>query len=113
MPDAMQIPFVDLTRQFRALENELTRAFQEVGSSGVYILGERLESFERSVAAYCGVSHAIGVGDGSAALFLTFKALGIGPGDEVITAPNSFIATAWTIVAAGARPVFVDVADDM
>jgi dTDP-4-amino-4,6-dideoxygalactose transaminase len=113
MPNPMKIPFVDLARQFRAIEAELTNAFHDVGHSGVYIMGERLESFEAKAAEFCGVRHAIGVADGSDALFLILKALGIGPGDEVITVPNSFIATAWTIVATGARPVFVDVAEDM
>lgn len=113
MLDQRKIPFVDLARQFRAIESELTTAFRDVGHSGVYIMGERLESFEKKAAEFCGVRHAIGVADGSDALFLILKALGIGPGDEVITVPNSFIATAWTIVATGARPVFVDVAEDM
>ncbi len=113
MAAEMQVPFVDLARQFRSIEPELTRAFLEVGRSGVYIMGERLESFEARAASYCGVPHALGVADGSNALFLLLKALGVGPGDEVITATNSFIATAWVIVAAGAKPVLVDVADDM
>ena len=108
----MQIPFVDLARQFRSIEPELTKVFLDVGRSGGYIMGERLESFERKVEAFCGVSHALGVADGSDALFLILKALGIGPGDEVITATNSFIASAWVIVAVGAKPVFVDVAVD-
>ncbi len=112
MAEKMQIPFVDLARQFRSLEPQLTQAFVEVGRSGVYIMGERLESFERKVAEFIGVSHVVGVADGSDALFLILKALDIGPGDEVITATNSFIATAWVIVAAGAKPVFVDVAED-
>ena len=113
MASPIKIPFVDLARQFRALEPELTEAFQEVGRSGMYIMGDRLASFERAAASYLGVKHAIGVSDGSNALFLTMKALGIGPGDEVITAPNSFLASAWTIVAVGAKPVFADVAEDM
>jgi len=113
MAETMQIPFVDLARQFRSLEPELTRAFLDVGRSGVYIMGERLESFERRIAAYCGVTHVIGVADGSAALFLILKAAGIGPGDEVVTVANSFIATAWTIANTGARPVFVDSGADM
>jgi dTDP-4-amino-4,6-dideoxygalactose transaminase len=113
MTEARSVPFVDLARQFRPLESEFVEALLSIGRSGVYIMGERLESFERAAAEYCGVRHAIGVADGSAALFLSLKALGIGLGDEVITASNSFIATAWTIVAAGARPVFVDVAADM
>jgi dTDP-4-amino-4,6-dideoxygalactose transaminase len=113
MTEKMTIPFVDLARQFRSLEAELTEVFQDVGRSGIYIMGERLDSFERKAAEYCDVRYALGVADGSDALFLILKALGVGPGDEVITAPNSFIATAWTIAATGARPVFVDVAEDM
>jgi dTDP-4-amino-4,6-dideoxygalactose transaminase len=113
MAETMQIQFVDLARQFRSLEPELTQAFVDVGRSGVYIMGERLESFERRIAAYCGVTHVVGVADGSAALFLILKAAGVGPGDEVVTVANSFIATAWTVVAAGARPVFVDAGTDM
>ncbi len=113
MADKIQVPFVDLARQFRSIEPELTQSFLDVGRSGVYIMGERLESFERKVEAFCGVSHALGVADGSNALFLILKALGIGPGDEVITATNSFIATAGVIVATGAKPVFADVAEDL
>lgn len=113
MSDRMQVPFVDLARQFRSIEAELTRAFTDVGRSGGYIMGERLEAFERDAAAYLDVAHCLGVADGSDALFLIMKALGIGAGDEVITAPNSFIASAWTIVATGATPVFADVAEDL
>ena len=108
----MNIPFVDLARQFRGIESELTQVFLDVGRSGMYIMGEKLESFERKSAKFCGVKHAIGVADGSDALFLILKALEIGPGDEVITATNSFIASAWVIVAVGAKPVLVDVAED-
>jgi dTDP-4-amino-4,6-dideoxygalactose transaminase len=113
MAEIMQIPFVDLARQFRSLEVELTQAFVDLGRSGIYIMGPRLELFERRIAAYCGVKHVIGVADGSAALFLILKAAGIGAGDEVVTVANSFIATAWTIAATGARPVFVDSGTDM
>lgn len=109
----ISIPFVDLSRQFRSLETELLEAFIEVGRSGVYILGDKLDSFEEKVSKYCGVKHALGVANGSDALFLILKSLGIGPGDEVITAANSFIATAWVIVAVGARPILVDVASDL
>ena len=108
----MDVPFVDLASQFRNLESELTKAFLDVGRSGVYIMGDRLESFERKAAEYCGVKHAIGVGHGSDALFLVLKALDIGSGDEVITATNSFIASAWVVAATGATPVLVDVRED-
>ena len=109
----MEIPFVDLAGQFRNLEGELTKAFLDIGRSGVYIMGDKLESFEIKAAEYCGVKHAIGVGHGSDAMFLILKALGIGSGDEVITATNSFIATAWVVAATGATPVLVDVAEDL
>lgn len=108
----MQVPFVSLERQYRNLRGELMAEFDRVGQSGMYIMGETLERFEGEMAAFCGTRYALGVASGSDALFLSLKALGIGPEDEVITCPNSFIATTWTIVAAGARPVFVDVTDD-
>lgn len=113
MPEKKVIPFVDLARQFRSIETELNQVFLDVGRSGGYIMGEKLESFERKAADFLGVSHALGVADGSDALFLILKALGIGPGDEVITATNSFIASAWVVVAVGAKPVFADVRDDL
>jgi dTDP-4-amino-4,6-dideoxygalactose transaminase len=113
MPEKKEIPFVDLARQFRSIETELNQAFLDVGRSGGYIMGEKLESFERKAADFLGVSHVLGVADGSDAMFLILKALGIGPGDEVITATNSFIASAWVIVAAGAKPILVDVGDDL
>ena len=109
----MTIPFVDLARQFRSIETELTQAFLDVGRSGVYIMGERLEKFEKNAAEFCGVKHCLGVADGSDALFLVLKAIGIGPGHEVITAANSFIASAWVIAAVGAKPVLVDVDEDL
>lgn len=112
MADKIVVPFVDLARQFRSIETELTQAFLDVGRSGGYIMGSRLESFERKAAEFIGVRHALGVADGSDALFLVLKALDIGPGDEVITATNSFIASAWVIAAVGATPVLVDVAED-
>lgn len=112
MPN-MKIPFVALARQFSNLEAPMTDAFLSVCRSGVYIMGENLESFEKNLAEYCGVSHAVGVANGSDALFLVLKALGIGDGDEVITATNSFIASAWVIAATGAKPVLVDVAEDL
>ena len=109
----MTIPFVDMASQFRNLESELTKAFIDVGRSGVYVMGDRLESFETKAAKFCDVNHAIGVGHGSDALFLILKALDIGAGDEVITATNSFIASAWVVAATGAKPVLVDVAQDL
>jgi dTDP-4-amino-4,6-dideoxygalactose transaminase len=106
------VPFVSLQRQFLALQAELTAAFTRVGRSGMYILGEEVERFEDEAAAYCGVRYALGVANGTDALVLAMKALGIRPGDEVVTCPNSFLASAGAIVAAGARPVFADAAPD-
>ena len=112
-PSERNVPFVDLTRQFNALESELVSAFLGVGRSGNYILGDVVQRFELELARYCGVEHVVSVANGSDALFLILKALGVGPGDEVITAANSFIASAWVIVATGATPVLVDVREDL
>jgi dTDP-4-amino-4,6-dideoxygalactose transaminase len=109
----LKVPFVNLSAQYKEVENQLIDALRMVGNSGVYISGNRLLSFEKKIAEYCDSEYAIGVANGSDAIFLILKALGIGKGDEVITAANSFIATAWVIVATGATPVFADVDDDM
>lgn len=103
------VPFVDLTRQYKNLRGSIKEAFDTVGLSGSYVLGDKVQEFEVEFARYCDTKYAIAVGNGTDALFLTLKALGIGEGDEVITAPNSFIATTGAIVASGAKPVFVDI----
>lgn len=108
----MHVRFVDLGRQFEALREPLIKRFSEVSEAGAYVLGDEVDRFEAAFAAYCGVRFAIGVGNGTDALALTLRALGVGPGDEVITAPNSFIASAGAIVQIGARPVFADVGSD-
>jgi dTDP-4-amino-4,6-dideoxygalactose transaminase len=104
----MQIPFVDLKVQHEAIREELDREFRKVFEKTAFIMGPTLAEFEEAFARYCGVKHAIGVANGTDALLLALKAFGIGPGDEVITAVNTFIATAEAIVHAGATPVFVD-----
>lgn len=109
----MRVDFVDLTRQYASLREEILAAFDRVSSSGTFVLGAELEAFETEFAALCGRAHGIGVGNGSDALYLALRALGIGPGDEVITAANSFVATAWVIDRTGAKIVFADVGDDM
>lgn len=106
------VKYVNMPAQFDSIGNEVMKKAEEVLKSGDYVLGKELKEFEGSFARYCGTKHALGVANGTDALFLVMKALGIGPGDEVITAPNSFLATAATVIAVGARPVFVDVADD-
>jgi dTDP-4-amino-4,6-dideoxygalactose transaminase len=107
------VPFVALALQQAALKAELMAAVETVLDSGQYILGPEVEAFERRFAALCEVPHAIGVDNGTSALILALRALGIGPGDEVITPPNSFLASAATVALLGARPVFVDVRDDL
>jgi dTDP-4-amino-4,6-dideoxygalactose transaminase len=108
----MVVPLQDLRRDQAALAEELVAAVREVSASSAFVLGTFVERFERAVARYIGAEHAVGVASGSDALILAMKALGIGRGDEVITTPLSFIATAGSIVHAGARPVFVDIRPD-
>jgi dTDP-4-amino-4,6-dideoxygalactose transaminase len=108
----MNIPYVDIGAQTKSLKKKLLLAIEDVLDHGNFILGKEVQSFEEMFASYCGVRFAVGVNSGTDALFLSLKALGIGQGDEVITTPNSFIATASVIVAAGAKPVFVDVRND-
>ncbi len=108
-----EVPYINLKRQHRALKEEILSVVEQSLVQGDFILGDKVEEFEKKFAAYCGSKYAIGVNSGTDALFLTMKARGIGPGDEVITAPNSFLATASAIVATGARPVFADIREDL
>jgi dTDP-4-amino-4,6-dideoxygalactose transaminase len=105
----MQVPYLDLAAAHTAMENELLQAAQRVLRHGQFILGPEVVAFEQRFAELCGTKYAVSVNSGTDALLLAFKVLGVGPGDEVITAPNSFVATASAIVLAGAQPVFVDV----
>lgn len=108
----MQIPFVNLKAQYETLKDEMAEAIRGVLDSAQYIGGEALASFERDFAAYCQVRYARGVANGTDAIHLALRALGIGHGDEVITTAHTFIATAAGIVATGARPVLVDIDPD-
>jgi len=103
------IPFLDLGRQHAALHDELTAAAARVLGSARFVLGPEGEALEREVAALAGVAHAVGVGSGTDALRLALAAVGVGPGDEVITSAFSFVASASTILMAGATPVFADI----
>ncbi len=105
----MQIPFVDLQAQYSAIKEEIEEAIQDVLDKCIFVGGEPVEAFEREFAAFCRAEYAIGVANGTDALHLALRALGIGAGDEVITAANSFIASAASIQMVGARPVFVDI----
>lgn len=106
-----KVRYVYLEKQFADAERFWERV-KEVVKRGDFTLGKALQEFEIKFAQKIGVKHAIGVGNGTDALYLSLKALGIGPGDEVITAPNSFVASAGAIALTGARPAFADVRDD-
>lgn len=105
------IPFVDLSRQHEAIADELNEAIQRVVRKSSFTLGEEVDAFEREFASFCGVEFAVGVGSGTDALHFALRACGVGPGDEVITAVNTFAATAEAIYMCGAKPVFVDIDD--
>ncbi len=108
----MKVPFLDLKAHHAPLTEEFDRAIREVIESSAFAGGPFVERFEEEFASFCGSSYAIGVGNGTDALWLTLLALGIGEGDEVITVSNTFIATAEAITYCKARPVFVDVDPD-
>ncbi|MGB0383298.1 MAG: DegT/DnrJ/EryC1/StrS family aminotransferase [Ardenticatenaceae bacterium] len=105
----MTIPFVDLKTQYQTLKPQIDAAFQSVLERTAYILGQELKEFEEAFANYIGLKHCLGVSTGTDALELAIRACGIGPGDEVITVPNTFIATTETITHAGATLRWVDV----
>ena len=109
MPAMEDVPFVDLTSQHKLIADEMARAIQGVIDRSQFVLGQEVEAFEREFATYCGVSHCVGVGSGTDALFLALKVCGIGAGDEVITASHSFVSTALAVSWTGATPVFVDI----
>ncbi len=104
----MKVEFYGHVRQYHNIKAEIDRNIQTVLESGSYVMGPVLKQFESELAAFHGTKHAVGVGNGTDAIWLTLMALGIGPGDEVITHPNTFFATAEAIWIAGATAVFVD-----
>jgi dTDP-4-amino-4,6-dideoxygalactose transaminase len=108
----MKVPFLDLKAHHAPMIDTFDHAIREVIESSAFAGGPFVQKFEEEFAAYCGVSYAVGVGNGTDALWLTLLALGVGEGDEVITVPNTFIATAEAITYCKARPVFVDVDED-
>ena len=110
MNDSIKVPYLELVRQFSDpnFRQEITRVFDHCQ----FVLGPVVEEFEKRFAEFCRTRFALGVNSGTDAIFIALKALCVGPGDEVITVANSFIATAGAIAATGARPIFVDVNPD-
>jgi len=105
----MSIPMADLKAQYLSIKGEIDAAVRRVIENSQFILGPEVDAFEKEMAAYCGTAYAVGVASGTEALQLALLACGIGPGDEVITTPFTFIATAEAITQCGAVPVFVDI----
>jgi len=105
----MIVPYSDLPGQYAALREEILAALDRVGSKAAFILGEEVQEFEREFAAFCGVKHCVAVNSGTSALHLALLGVGVQAGDEVITTPNTFIATAEAISYTGAKPVFLDI----
>jgi UDP-2-acetamido-2-deoxy-ribo-hexuluronate aminotransferase len=108
----MKIPFIDLKAQYQALKRDIDARIHKVLDHGQYILGPEVAELEDKLAQYTGAKHCITVSSGTDALLLSLMGLGIGPGDEVITTPFTFVATAEVIVLVGAKPVFVDIKPD-
>lgn len=112
MSEVKAVPFLDLSTQFRELEAEWLDMIRATGAKGSFILGPNVTAFEQEFAHYVGVKHAIAVANGTDSLILSLRALGLGPGDEVITSPFTFFASSEAIDVVGAKPVFADIEPD-
>lgn len=106
-----KIPYLDLAAQMRPLRTEIEAALAQALDKCTFCLGPDVAAFEEEFAAFCGVKHCVGVNSGTSALHLAMRLLNIGPGDEVITTPYTFVATSWAISYVGAKPVYVDIED--
>ena len=107
--DKLVVPFLDLKTQYHSIKHEIDAAILNVLESAQFVLGDEVSAFEREFAAYCGAAHGIALNSGTSALHLALLSAQIGPGDEVITVPNTFVATVAAIRYTGARAVFVDI----
>lgn len=107
------IPYANLGLQSAKIKSDILAAVEKVIDSGTYILGPEVKAFEEEFASYCGTSHALGVSNGTCSLHLVLRSLDIGDGDEVITAPNSFVASAAAVALVGAKPIFADIGGDL
>src|SRR5579863_2807131 len=105
----MKVPMLDLKAEYAELRDEILPALDRVCRKAAFVLGEEVEAFEKEFAEYCGTRNCVALSSGTAALHLGLLALGVQPGNEVITTPNTFLATAEAITYCGARPVFVDI----
>src|SRR6202162_3004505 len=108
----MKVPLLDLKGQYQTIKKEVLPVIEEVCENQGFVLGPRVESFEKNAASYLASAYAVGVASGTDALLLSLMALGVGQGDEVITSPFTFFATTGSISRLGARPVFVDIRPD-
>src|SRR4051812_19468040 len=108
-PGQVRVPFSDMRVQFAQIRHEVMDALMEVADSGGYVLGPKVAAFEEAFAAAHRVKHCVAVNTGTSALHLGLIAAGVGPGDEVVTTPMTFVATSWAISYCGATPVFADV----
>ena len=106
-----RVPFMDLAQQWRQIEAAAMPELRQLFEQSAFVLGPWVDRFEKNVAAYTGVEHAVGVNSGTSALHLAMIAAGVGPGDKVLLPANTFMATAWGVLYVGAEPVLCDVFD--
>jgi dTDP-4-amino-4,6-dideoxygalactose transaminase len=109
---SIRIPLMNLKLQTQSMRDDILSAFKEILDNTSFCLGPEVEAFEREFAAYCGTTYGVGMNSGTSALHAALSALGVGPGDEVVTTPFTFVATAWAISYCGAKPVFADILPD-
>src|SRR5215471_8658938 len=108
---AARIPYLDLPAQMRGIRKEIDAAIARTLDNCTFCLGPDVAQFEKDFARFCGAEHCVGFNSGTSALHVALLLLNVGPGDEVITTPSTFVATSWAISYTGARPVYVDIED--